>query len=90
MRGAKGAAKLGFAAKRGRGGYSATRIGKLSRQLGRSSAEINDAIHKLKRNLPGGSEVRNPDLHIDDAGEAYPIGPGGTLGDSIGNIHDYL
>jgi hypothetical protein len=47
-------------------------------------------MHSLKKKLPGGSEIRNPDLYIDEAGEAYPIGPGGTLGDSIGNIHDHL
>ena len=49
-----------------------------------------NAIHTLKRNLPEGGEFRNPDLYIDKAGEAYPIGPGGKLGDSIGNIHDHL
>jgi hypothetical protein len=58
--------------------------------LGRTRKEVNDAIHALKRNIPRGGEVRNPDLYIDETGEAYPIGPGGILGDSIGNIHDHL
>jgi hypothetical protein len=73
------------------GGYSATRLGAVARRFGITRADAGAAIEALKQdNLTGGTEIRNPDLYIDKAGEAFPIGPGGTLGDSIGNILDYL
>ena len=67
------------------------KVGKLSRLLGHSQEEIRDAIHELKRALPRGGPIRNPDLVIDpDTGEAYPELPGGGIGDPIGNIFDHL
>ncbi|MEM9202824.1 MAG: RHS repeat-associated core domain-containing protein [Actinomycetota bacterium] len=56
-----------------------------------STKEVKDAIHEIKRNLPRGGPVRNPDVEVDIVtGEVYPKLPDGTLGDSIGNIFDEL
>jgi hypothetical protein len=73
-------------------GKNATkRVGKLSKLLSRSEEEIRDAIHQMKRALPRGGPIRNPDLVIDpDTGDAYPELPDGGVGDPIGNIIDYL
>jgi RHS repeat-associated protein len=71
-------------------GNTTEKIGKLSRYLKRSQKEIREAIHAAKRNLPKSGPIRNPDVAVDlDTGEIYPKVPGG-LGDSIGNIFDYL
>ena len=71
-------------------GYT-DRIGKIASELGRTEKEIRDAIHKAKRNLPKGGPVKNPDVVIDPkTGEVYPKAPDGSIGDSIGNIFDYL
>src|SRR4051812_19280791 len=37
----------------------------------------------------GADEVCVSSVNL-DTGDIYPKGPGGTLGDSIGNIHDFL
>ncbi len=53
--------------------------------------EVSSAIHQAKRNLPRGGPVRNPDVVVDMlTGEIFPKLPGGVVGDSIGNIFDYL
>jgi hypothetical protein len=37
------------------------------------------------------TEIRNPDVKVDPkTGDVRPIGPDGSLGDSIGNIFDFL
>jgi Pretoxin HINT domain len=55
-----------------------------------TTRKVKDAIHAAKRNLPRGGPIRNPDVVVDPAsGEKYPNLPTG-LGDSIGNIFDYL
>ena len=68
--------------------------GKLADRLGKSRAEVNDAIHAVKKSLQrfkGKGMKGNVNVTIDPStGEAYPIIPGGGLGDSIGNIFDYL
>jgi hypothetical protein len=68
--------------------------GKLADRLGKSREEVNDAIHAVKKSLQrfkGKGMKGNVDVTIDPTtGEAYPIIPGGGLGDSIGNIFDYL
>jgi RHS repeat-associated protein len=67
------------------------RIGQLASALGRTAREIRDAIHAVKRNLPRGGPIRNPDVRVDPlTGEVYPELPNGQLGDSIGNIFEHL
>ncbi|MGH7977701.1 MAG: RHS repeat domain-containing protein [Limisphaerales bacterium] len=64
------------------------KIGKLADNFGKSKQEIKDAIHaaKSKMKVPG-----NPDVSVDlKTGEIHPINSSGGLGDSIGNIHDFL
>jgi len=64
------------------------RIGKIALTLGRSVDEIKKAIHAVKRvaDFEG-----NPDVLIDLAtGEVYPQTVLGEIGDSIGNIFDFL
>lgn len=40
--------------------------------------------------MPRG-KVRNPNVEVDlDTGEIYPQTPGGGIGDSIGNIWEFL
>lgn len=55
-----------------------------SRQsLRRSQEEIKDAIHAVKKGLPRGGPVRNPDVVVDTVtGEVYPKISGAGLGDS--------
>jgi RHS repeat-associated protein len=65
------------------------RIPQIARKFGYTNKEVGDAIHAVKYNMPEGF-YRNPDVWIDETGEAYPIGPDGVPGDSIGNIFEYL
>jgi RHS repeat-associated protein len=67
-------------------------VGKIAKTLGKSVDNVKQAIERAKQdNLDRGGSKRNPDVKVDiGTGEIYPIGPGGKLGDSIGNIHDYL
>jgi RHS repeat-associated protein len=61
----------------------------IAEKTGLDEETVRDKIHELKRNLPRGGGKKNPDVQVDtDSGEVYPKGPGGTLGDSIGNIFD--
>jgi hypothetical protein len=66
---------------------AATRISELAVQFGRESKEIREAIHGVKgaARFPG-----NPDVAVARNGEVHPIGGDGKLGDSIGNIFDFL
>jgi len=67
------------------------KIGKLAQELKKTEKQIRDAIHKVKENLKGSGPKRNPDVKVDPAtGEVYPMNPNGSLGDSIGNIFDFL
>lgn len=65
---------------------------KLANIFGCSEVEIKRAIHTVKRNgLPTSGYRRNPDVQIDpQTGEVYPEIESGGVGDSIGNILDYL
>ncbi len=57
----------------------------------RNRQAIEDAIHQCKQHMPRSSPIRNPDVVVDKTtGEVYPKLPNGRLGDSIGNINDYL
>ena len=41
--------------------------------------------------LPKSSPIRNPDVVVDlTTGEVYPQLPSGGIGDTIGNLSDYL
>lgn len=65
---------------------------KLANIFSCSEVEIRKAIHAVKRNglLTSGIR-RNPDVQIHtQTGEVYPEIDGGEVGDSIGNILDYL
>ena len=65
--------------------------GKIADKLGRSRKEIKDAIHKVKDDMSRGGPKRNPDVYVDiRTGEVYPKAPNVSVGDSIGNIFDYL
>ena len=67
-------------------------IKKLAKIFGCSEVEIRKAIHTVKRNgLPTSGYKRNPDVQIDpQTGEVYPEIEENRVGDSIGNILDYL
>jgi len=67
-------------------------LSQLANQLNLPVTEIRKAIHKLKRDgLPRSGSRRNPDVMVDsETGEVDPEIEGGGVGDSIGNIFDYL
>jgi hypothetical protein len=68
-----------------------SRPGQIATRFGATIREVKDAIHQAKRNLPRGGPVRNPDVSVDPvSGEIYPQLPGGSYGDSIGNMWDLL
>jgi hypothetical protein len=68
-----------------------SRPSQIADRLGVSTREVKDAIHAVKTNLPRGGPIRNPDVVVDAVtGEVFPQLPGGGVGDSIGNIFDYL
>jgi hypothetical protein len=77
-------------------GYTGS-VGKVARdaseRLGRrvSPREIKDAIHGVKnKGLGRGGPIKNPDVQVHPGtGDVKPEVPGG-LGDSIGNIYDFL
>jgi len=60
--------------------------------LGKKTREVKRAIEQCKQdNLPRNGPIRNPDVRIDPTtGEVFPKLPGGRIGDSIGNIFDFL
>jgi hypothetical protein len=65
-------------------------VGTIAERTGATSRQVRDAIHAVKRNLPRGGPIRNPDVVVDlRSGEVFPVLPTG-LGDSIGNIFDHL
>jgi hypothetical protein len=68
-----------------------SRPSQIADRLGVSTREVKDAIHAVKTNLPRSGPIRNPDVVVDAVtGEVFPQLPGGGVGDSIGNIFDYL
>jgi hypothetical protein len=78
-------------------GYTG-RVGKIaegaSKQLGRrvTPREVKDAIHGvMDKGLGRDGPIRNPDVRVHPGtGDVRPEIPGGHLGDSIGNIYDFL
>ena len=65
-------------------------IPQIANETGLTPQEVKSRIEEHKQqNLPTGTNVTNPDVVVDlDTGEIYPQAPGGTYGDSIGNIYD--
>jgi RHS repeat-associated protein len=73
------------------GGETTPKIGAIADATGATPKEVRGAMHPLKDNLPKSSEKKNPDVEVcTTCGEVYPQTSDGTLGDSIGNIHDHL
>ena len=67
------------------------RPGQIADRFDASVRQVKDAIHAVKQNMPRSGPVRNPDVMVDlETGEVYPQIEGGGVGDSIGNILDYL
>lgn len=67
--------------------------GNIANKLGRSVDEVKKAIEQVKQGTGwrSGTNNRNPDVIVDtDTGEVYPKTSDGGMGDSIGNINDYL
>ena len=68
--------------------------GKIAAKFGATVKAVDEAIHKAKIHLGGGTGKggrKNPDVEVDlNDGEMYPRYPDGYLGDSIGNVLDYL
>jgi hypothetical protein len=66
---------------------ASAKVEQIAARLGSDNGEVERAIHAVKRaaKYPG-----NPDVAVDGAGEAYPIGKDGRIGDSIGNLFDHL
>jgi len=70
-------------------------VDKIAQETGYTKKQINDAIHAVKNKasayLRSGVGRQNPDMQVDPTtGEVYPETPDGGIGDSIGNIFDYL
>jgi len=71
------------------GGETTSNVGAISSSSGMSPRQVKEAIHGAKTNLPKSTEKRNPDVEVcTTCGEVFPQSTDGTLGDSIGNIHD--
>jgi RHS repeat-associated protein len=68
------------------------KIGTIASKLGRSPKEVARAIEQVKqRGMPRGGPLRNPDVRVDPrSGDVFPKTPEGSVGDSIGNIFDFL
>jgi RHS repeat-associated protein len=75
-------------------GKATGETGELAQALNRSQKAVKNAIEQCKQNgLPKGGPKSNPDVRVDPTtGDVYPEinGGKGGLGDSIGNIWDYL
>lgn len=65
---------------------------KLAEILGKKAKDVEKAIEQCKQaGLPRSGPIRNPNVQIDPiSGEVFPEIADGGLGDSIGNILDYL
>jgi RHS repeat-associated protein len=73
-------------------GRTTTSTSRVAELLGRSNREIRAAIEQCKqKSLPRSGRLRNPDVRVDPrTGEVYPDLGGGRVGDSIGNIFEFL
>lgn len=75
----------------GGGRNLSSRPGQIADRFDATTREVKDAIHAVKRNMPRSGPVRNPDVMVDlETGEVYPQLPEGGVGDSIGNILEFL
>jgi RHS repeat-associated protein len=73
-------------------GRTTNSTSRLAELFGRSNKQIRSAIEQCKQQgLPRNGPIRNPDVRIDPrTGEVFPEIGQGRVGDSIGNIFDYL
>jgi hypothetical protein len=71
---------------------STSSVSRLADTFKQSSRAIKRAIEMCKQvGLPRGGSIRNPDVVVDlTTGEVYPQLPSGGIGDSIGNLLEYL
>jgi hypothetical protein len=71
---------------------STSSVSRLADVFRQSNKVIRRAIESCKqKGLPRSGPLRNPDVVVDlTDGEVYPQLPSGGLGDSIGNINQYL
>ena len=68
-----------------------SRISQIADRFGVTEDQAGKAIHAIKRLIPKGAPVRNPDVLIDSVtGDVFPKLPDGSPGDVLGNIWDYL
>jgi hypothetical protein len=77
----------------GKGNSLTDKPGKIANETGRTTEEVKQAIERVKQSgsWRNGANNRNPDVVVDtQTGEVYPKTPNGGIGDSIGNIYDYL
>jgi len=75
--------------------YCTDKVGKLAKEFSKKEKDVKKAIEQAKQsNLKGGGGKglkRNPNVKVDMTnGEIYPKTSEGGLGDSIGNIFDFL
>lgn len=86
-----GGSRGGDSSGSGSGANLSSRPSQIADRLRFSVREVKDAIHAVKTNMPRSGPVRNPDVMVDlETGEVYPQLEHGGVGDSIGNIFDYL
>jgi uncharacterized protein RhaS with RHS repeats len=73
-------------------GRTTTNTDRLAEFFNKTQKQVRRAIEQCKQdNLPRNGPIRNPDVRVDPiTGEVYPQLPSGGIGDSIGNIFDYL
>jgi hypothetical protein len=73
-------------------GRTTNSTSRVAEVLGRSNREVRAAVEQCKQQgLPRNGPIRNPDVRIDPrTGEVFPEVGSGRVGDSIGNIFDYL
>jgi RHS repeat-associated protein len=71
---------------------STSSVSRLADAFRQSGKVVRRAIEQCKQaGLPKSGPIRNPDVVVDlTTGEVYPQLPGGGLGDSIGNLTDFL
>jgi RHS repeat-associated protein len=71
---------------------STSSISRLADAFKQSGKVVRRAIEQCKQaGLPKSGPIRNPDVVVDlTTGEVYPQLPGGGLGDSIGNLTEFL
>jgi hypothetical protein len=70
---------------------STSSVSRLADAFRQSNKVIRKAIESCKQaGLPTSGPLRNPDVFVLTNGEVYPQLPSGGLGDSIGNLAEFL